>query len=53
MGIRGLGAVNNNHVGSVCEREVRRVNADVLVVKNNGHISERAVVRIDGSNHSY
>ncbi|MEK6673471.1 MAG: universal stress protein [Nitrospirota bacterium] len=53
MGIRGLGAVNGNHVGSVCERVVRRVNTDVLVVKNNGHISERVVVGIDGSDHSY
>lgn len=53
MGIRGLGAINSNYVGSVCERVVRRVNTDVLVVKNTGSIGERVVIGIDGSTHSY
>jgi nucleotide-binding universal stress UspA family protein len=45
--------VNGNLIGSVCERVVRRVRTDVLVIKNSRHISERIVVAIDGSNHSF
>lgn len=68
MGILGLGAVNpirkfergfpsngvnGNFIGSVCERVVRRVSTDVLIVKNSRSISKRIVVAIDGSNHSF
>lgn len=53
IGISGLGAVNGNHIGSVCERVVRRANTDILVVKNSNLISKKIVVAIDGSNHSF
>jgi nucleotide-binding universal stress UspA family protein len=53
MGILGLGAMNGNLIGSVCERVVRKVEADVLVVKNSEPLNERIVVAIDGSDHSF
>ncbi len=53
MGILGLGAMNGNLIGSVCERVVRKVSADVLVVKNGHALNDRIVVAIDGSNHSF
>jgi nucleotide-binding universal stress UspA family protein len=53
IGILGLGAVDGNLIGSVCERVVRRVSTDVLVLKNSGFTSGRIVVAIDGSNHSF
>lgn len=53
MGILGLGAVNGNLIGGVCERVVRKISTDVLVVKNNRPIGERAVVAIDGSEESF
>jgi nucleotide-binding universal stress UspA family protein len=53
MGILGLGAVNGNLIGSVCERVVRNVRADVLVVKNGKPLEGRAVVAIDGSDDSF
>ncbi len=53
MGILGLGAITGNHIGGVCERVVRKVNTDVLVVKNDAPLSGRAVVAIDGSDHSF
>jgi nucleotide-binding universal stress UspA family protein len=53
MGILGLGAMNGNLIGSVCERVVRKVTADVLVIKNNAPLSGRLVVAIDGSDHSF
>lgn len=53
LGILGLGAVNGNLIGGVCERVVRKVTADVLVVKNSAPISGRVVAAIDGSDHSY
>ncbi len=49
IGILGLGAVNGSLIGSVCERVVRKVSTDVLVVKNSRSINERIVVAIDGS----
>jgi nucleotide-binding universal stress UspA family protein len=52
IGILGLGAVNGSFIGGVCERVVRRVTTDVLVVKNSRPIYERIVVAIDGSDHS-
>ncbi|RJQ43561.1 MAG: universal stress protein [Nitrospiraceae bacterium] len=54
MGIRGLGSVNgNSFMGSVCERVMRNINADVLVVKNDNGISGKILVAVDGSRHSY
>jgi nucleotide-binding universal stress UspA family protein len=53
MGILGLGAMNGNLIGSVCERLVRKVTADVLVVKNGEPLNDRIVVAIDGSDHSF
>jgi nucleotide-binding universal stress UspA family protein len=53
MGIQGLGTVNGSLIGGVCERVVRKVNTDVLVVKNSRSIHDRAVVAIDGSSHSF
>lgn len=52
IGITGLGAVNGNLIGSVCERVVRRINNDVFVVKNNRPIEGKIVVPIDGSSSS-
>jgi nucleotide-binding universal stress UspA family protein len=53
IGVKGLGAVNGSFIGSVCERVVRNVGTDVLVVKNNRAIDARVVVAIDGSNRSF
>jgi nucleotide-binding universal stress UspA family protein len=53
MGILGLGAMNGNLIGSVCERVVRKVDTDVLVVKNEAPLRGRVVAAIDGSEHSY
>jgi nucleotide-binding universal stress UspA family protein len=53
MGILGLGAMNGNLIGSVCERVVRKITADVLVVKNNAPLTGRLVVAVDGSDHSF
>jgi nucleotide-binding universal stress UspA family protein len=49
----GLGAVNGNLIGSVCERVVRNAQTDILVVKNSRPLSKRIVVAIDGSSHSF
>jgi nucleotide-binding universal stress UspA family protein len=57
MGALGLGAVKPSSLGSVCERTVRRITTDALVVKN--VVSSDAlpnapiVVGIDGSPQSY
>jgi nucleotide-binding universal stress UspA family protein len=53
LGILGLGAVNGNLIGGVCERVVRKVAADVLVVKNGKPLEGRVVVAIDGSPDSF
>ena len=53
MGLLGLGAVNGNLIGGVCERVVRKIDSDVLIVKNSAHLNKKVVVAIDGSNHSY
>ncbi len=53
LGVRGLGSVNgNSFVGSVCDRVIRNIESDVLVVKNNIMPSDRIVVAIDGSRQS-
>ena len=53
IGVTGLGAVNGNLIGSVCERVVRRVNRNILVLKNAKPIEGKIVVAIDGSGTSF
>jgi nucleotide-binding universal stress UspA family protein len=53
IGILGLGAMNGNLIGSVCERLTRKVDTDVLVIKNSSPLMGRIVVAIDGSAHSF
>ncbi len=53
IGIRGLGAVNGTFIGSVCERVIRNIGTDILVVKNDRVIDGRVMVAIDGSNRSF
>jgi len=53
IGILGLGAMNGNLIGSVCERLTRKVDTDVLVIKNSSPLADRIVVAIDGSAHSF
>ncbi|MDN3513730.1 MAG: universal stress protein [Candidatus Brocadia sp.] len=48
LGALGLAAVNENTLGSVCERVVRRVKTDVLVVKNRC-FERKVLVAVDGS----
>ncbi len=52
MGALGLGAVEGSLIGSVCERVVRRINTDVLVVKNQSLLNGTIIVAIDGSSQS-
>ena len=49
MGVLGLGAVNGNLIGGVCERVARKAKTDVLTVKNSSPLDKRIVVAIDGS----
>src|SRR5271169_5532051 len=53
MGILGLGAMNGNLIGGVCERVVRKVRTDILVVKNDARLSGKIVAAIDGSDYSF
>lgn len=53
MGIKGLGAVNESLIGSVCERVIRKARIDILAVKNGKPIREKIAVAIDGSDHSF
>jgi len=59
MGVRGIGEVwhrgerRDYVLGSVCERVVRRVSRDVLVVKNDRPLGGTFVVGIDGSDRSF
>jgi nucleotide-binding universal stress UspA family protein len=48
IGALGLAAVNESVIGSVCERVVRRIKTDVLVVKNK-RLEGKVVVAVDGS----
>ena len=52
IGVLGLGEVNGNLIGSVCERVVRRINTDVLVVKNDKPLEGKMIVTVDGSEQS-
>lgn len=53
IGVRGLGEVQENAIGSVCERVVRRINTDVLIVKNERPLEGRIIVTVDGSEQSF
>jgi nucleotide-binding universal stress UspA family protein len=53
IGIRGLGETNSSQIGSVCERVVRRINTDVLVVKNDKSLDGKVIVAVDGSEQSF
>jgi len=52
LGALGLAAVNENMIGSVCERVVRRIKTDTLVVKNRC-LEGKVVVAVDGSMPSF
>lgn len=54
IGALGMGAVEASIIGSVCERVVRRVRTDVLVVKNTLPMNGgKIVVAVDGSPQAY
>ncbi|MDM8564480.1 universal stress protein [Candidatus Halobeggiatoa sp. HSG11] len=55
LGARGVGAIDNNRLGTVCERVVRRTNIDTLVIKEpQRELTEGPiVVAVDGSVRSY
>ncbi|MBM3390840.1 MAG: universal stress protein UspA [Betaproteobacteria bacterium] len=54
MGALGLGAVEASQLGSVCERVARRVDRDLLVVREpEAHEDGAIVVALDGSPQSY
>ncbi|MEE8471667.1 MAG: universal stress protein [Dehalococcoidia bacterium] len=49
MGKQGMGAVEGNPMGSVCERVVRKIRADVLVAKDGSPLGQNIAVAVDGS----
>lgn len=54
IGALGLGTVKESLIGSVCERVVRRVNTDTLVIKNTAPMNGGSiVVSVDGSPQSF
>lgn len=59
MGVRGMGETwrrgerRDQVLGSVCERVVRRVCRDVLVVKDERRLGETIIVGVDGSARSF
>lgn len=55
IGARGLGALAQDGVGTVCERVVRRAAIDALVIKDpERRLAEGPIVAaIDGSDHAY
>ncbi|WP_127477741.1 universal stress protein [Sulfurivermis fontis] len=54
MGALGLGAVESSQLGSVCERVARRIDRDVLVVREIEACDDAAImVALDGSPQSY
>src|SRR5215470_8275127 len=56
MGALGMGAVKDSQIGSVTERFVRRVNRDILIVRNADALKDREgaiVVCLDGSPQSF
>jgi nucleotide-binding universal stress UspA family protein len=53
LGALGLGAVRNGMIGSTCERVVRGVRKDVLVVRKTPFPGRKIMVAIDGSSQSF
>ncbi|HLV99691.1 MAG TPA: universal stress protein [Ktedonobacterales bacterium] len=57
MGALGMGAVKESQIGSVCERVLRRIRADTLVIKDTRPLGEQRdgtiAVAIDGSPQSF
>ena len=59
MGAVGLGAIKDSQIGTVCERVVRRIQTDTLVVKHVPELhgkevgSGKIVVAVDGSGYSF
>jgi nucleotide-binding universal stress UspA family protein len=54
MGALGLGAVKHSQLGSVCERVARRIDRDLLVIRETEARADGAiVVALDGSPQSY
>jgi nucleotide-binding universal stress UspA family protein len=55
LGARGVGAIAGSRLGSVCERVVRRIEIDMLVIKDpQRNLAEGPiVVAVDGSSRSY
>lgn len=49
IGARGLGAREDNELGSVCERVTRRVGKDVLIVKGGAFPAGTVLCGVDGS----
>ena len=52
MGVLGLGAVKNSLIGSVCERVMRRIDRDLIIVKKE-ETTGKYLVAIDGSPNSF
>jgi len=53
MGFLGLGEVESSVIGGVCERAIRKIRKDMLIVKKNVPIKGRIIVAVDGSPYSY
>ena len=53
LGALGLGAVGTSMIGSTCERVLRRVRSDVLVVKKKSFPGKKILVALDGSSQSF
>ena len=55
LGAIGLGVVKENLLGSVCERVVRRVNMDMMIIKNTTQrlSGGKIMVGVDGSPESF
>ncbi|MFQ5900269.1 MAG: universal stress protein [Thermodesulfobacteriota bacterium] len=53
MGALGLGAVEHSIIGTVCERVVREVRSDCLVVKEDRPFGGDILVAVDGSPSSF
>lgn len=59
MGALGLGAIKDSQIGSVCERVIRRVTTDTMIVKYIPEIhgekpsSGKIVVAVDGSGQAF
>lgn len=57
MGALGMGAVKESQIGSVCERVIRRIKTDTLIIKDTRPLQEQSegaiAVAIDGSPQSF